>query len=284
MSTSEKWDLVIKPKNDLLSLNIKEVWKYKDLLFLFVRRDFVAEYKQTILGPIWYLIQPIFTALTYFFILNKMGGIPTDGLPPMLFYLSGLTIWTYFSTSLTKTSNTFLSNTNIFGKVYFPRLVVPISVIISNLIKLALQFLILVFFMFYFHFKSDFFSFHFTFEMLLLPLPIILMAGLSLAMGLIVSSLTTKYRDLKYALNFGVQLLMYVSAVIISINNVPEKFRFILKWNPVANVVELFRSILLGKNPIDWLGVLYAFSFLIILLFVGIIIFNKTEKSFMDTV
>jgi len=278
------WDIVIEAKNNPLALNLKEVWRYKDLLLLFVRRDFVAEYKQTILGPIWYLIQPIFTALTYFFILNKMGGIPTDGLPPMLFYMSGLTVWNYFSTNLTTTSDTFLANAQIFGKVYFSRLIVPLSVITSNLIKLALQFGLLIFFITYFHFENNSFTFHWHWQLILLPIPILLMAGLSLGLGLIISSLTTKYRDLKFALTFGIQLLMYGSAVIISLNNTPENFKSILKWNPIANVVELFRATLLDNHPIEWVGVIYSTAFLVVMLLVGIVIFNKTEKNFMDTV
>tara|TARA_B110000285_G_C15062542_1_gene583191 strand:- start:544 stop:1398 length:855 start_codon:yes stop_codon:yes gene_type:complete len=284
VTEEQEWDIVIEPKSSLFALNLKEVWKYKDLLLLFVRRDFVAEYKQTILGPLWYLIQPVFTAFTYLFILNKMGGIPTDGMPPMLFYLSGLTVWGYFSSSLTKVSDTFIANSNIFGKVYFPRLIVPLSIITSNLIKLGLQFALLLFFMAYFHFTNDDFTFTFRVELLLLPLPILLMAGLSLGMGLLISSMTTKYRDLKFALTFGVQLLMYGSAVIISLNTVSEEFRNILKWNPIANVVELFRAVLLGNHPIEWFGVIYSAVFLVVLLIIGTIIFNKTEKTFMDTV
>jgi lipopolysaccharide transport system permease protein len=284
MEKKEAWDIIIEPKNNLLKLNLKEVWRYKDLLLLFVRRDFVAEYKQTILGPIWYLIQPIFTALTYFFILNKMGGIPTDELPPMLFYMSGLTLWNYFSSSLTKTSETFLANAPIFGKVYFPRLIVPLAVITSNLIKLALQFGLLIFFIAYFHFQNNNFSFTWHWQLIFLPIPIILMAGLSLSLGLIISALTTKYRDLKFALTFGVQLLMYGSAVIISLNNTPEKFKSILQWNPIANVIEMFRAGLLGNRPIEWMGVIYSTVFLIIILLIGIVIFNRTEKTFMDTV
>jgi lipopolysaccharide transport system permease protein len=284
LKEDKDWDIVIEPKKGLFVLNLREVWRYKDLLLLFVRRDFVAEYKQTILGPIWYLIQPIFTAFTYFFILNKMGGIPTDGLPPILFYLSGLTVWTYFSSSLTKTSETFLANANIFGKVYFPRLIVPFSVVTSNLIKLGLQFGLFIFFICYFHLEDNGYSYQFTWKILLLPLPILLMAGLALALGLIISSLTTKYRDLKFALTFGVQLLMYGSSVIISINSVPENFKDILKWNPIACVVELFRAIMLGNNPIYWLSVFYVVVTLGALMLIGIIIFNRTEKSFMDTV
>jgi lipopolysaccharide transport system permease protein len=202
----------------------------------------------------------------------------------MLFYMSGLTLWNYFSSSLTKTSETFLANAPIFGKVYFPRLIVPLAVITSNLIKLALQFGLLIFFIAYFHFQNNNFSFTWHWQLIFLPIPIILMAGLSLSLGLIISALTTKYRDLKFALTFGVQLLMYGSAVIISLNNTPEKFKSILQWNPIANVIEMFRAGLLGNRPIEWMGVIYSTVFLIIILLIGIVIFNRTEKTFMDTV
>jgi len=279
----EKWDVDIKPQNKLLDLNLKDVWTYKDLLFLFVKRDFIAEYKQTILGPIWYLIEPIVTALTYFIILHKMGGMPTDGLPPLLFYLSGLTIWNYFSTSLIKTSDTFIANSNIFGKVYFPRLIVPLSIIISNLIKFGLQFGLLIFFVFYFTITGEF-NFEWGWRLFLLPIPIFLMAGMSLGFGLLISSLTTKYRDLKFAMAFGIRLFMYASSVILSINTMPQYFYNIFKWNPIAGIVELFRAILLGVNSIDVFSIIYSVVFLIILVFVGVVVFGKTEKNFMDTV
>lgn len=280
----QKWDDEIKPQNGLLSLRLKEVWKYRDLLVLFVRRDFVAEYKQTILGPLWYIIQPIFTAYTYYLVLHRMGNMETDGIPPFLFYIAGLTIWTYFAGCLTKTSDTFIANANIFGKVYFPRLIVPLSIIVSNLIKFGLQFILFLAFLGYFSYVDNGFAFEFRWQLLLLPLPIILIAGLSFAMGILISSLTTKYRDLKFALTFGVQLLMFASAVIISFNSVSEEFRAVLRWNPIANVVELFKSIMIGHSPIDWNGVLYSSVVLFVLLFLGIVIFNKTEKTFMDTV
>ena len=285
MATEEdNWDTIIESSQNLLSLNLKEVWKYRDLLLLFVRRDFVAEYKQTILGPIWYLIQPIFTAYTYYLILNRMGKMSTDNIPPMLFYISGLTIWEYFASCLTKTSDTFIANANIFGKVYFPRLIVPLSIVTSNLIKFILQFTLLLGFIAYFHFFGSSYSFVLRWELLLLPLPIILTAGISFSMGLIISSITTKYRDLKFALTFGVQLLMYGSAVIISLNSIPETFQNILKWNPVANIIEFFKAIVIGHTAIEWFDVFYSSIFIIILLMVGILIFNKTEKNFMDTV
>ena len=284
MEKSDEWDIVIEPKNSILALNLKEVWRYKDLLFMFVRRDFVAEYKQTILGPLWYLIQPVFMAYTYYLVLNRMGNMGTDGMPPFLFYIAGLTIWTYFSSCLTKTSDTFIANAQIFGKVYFPRLIVPLSIVISNLIKFALQFLLFACFIAYFSWADNGFVFELRWQLLLLPIPIILIAGLAFAMGILITSLTTKYRDLKFALTFGVQLLMYGSAVIISFNSVSEKFANMLRWNPIANVVELFKIIMIGHAPIDWFYIYYSTGFMVVLLVVGIVIFNKTEKNFMDTV
>lgn len=283
-SEKQFWDYEIKPQNHLLALKLKEVWKYRDLLALFVRRDFVAEYKQTILGPLWYIIQPIFTAYTYYFFLHKMGNMKTDGMPPFLFYIAGLTIWAYFASCLTKTSETFIANANIFGKVYFPRLIVPLSIVVSNLIKFGLQFILLLVFLAYFSYLDNGFTFSFRWELIFIPIPIILIAGLSFSMGILISSLTSKYRDLKFALNFGVQLLMFASAVVISFNSVSEDFRTVLKWNPIANVVELFKTIMIGHSPIDWNGVIYSAGFLLLLLLLGIIIFNKTEKNFMDTV
>jgi len=212
-----------------------------------------------------------------------MGGMPTDGLPPLLFYLSGLTIWNYFSTSLIKTSDTFIANSNIFGKVYFPRLIVPLSIIISNLIKFGLQFGLLIFFVFYFTITGEF-NFEWGWRLFLLPIPIFLMAGMSLGFGLLISSLTTKYRDLKFAMAFGIRLFMYASSVILSINTMPQYFYNIFKWNPIAGIVELFRAILLGVNSIDVFSIIYSVVFLIILVFVGVVVFGKTEKNFMDTV
>ncbi len=281
---NDTWDIVITPKTNLLAIDWKELWRYRDLLQMFVRRDFVAEYKQTILGPLWFLIQPVFTAYTYFLVLNRMGNMPTDGLPPFLFYIAGLTIWNYFATCLTATSDTFIANTHIFGKVYFPRMIVPLSIVVSNLIKFGIQFLLLVFFIIYFSMFNNTFQFHWHASILLLPLPVMLIGGFALSSGMLISALTTKYRDLRFLLAFGVQLLMYASAVIISPNSVPEKYAEILKYNPIANIVELFKTTVLHHQPIDWSGVLYSTVFLIVFLLLSIIIFNKTEKTFMDTV
>ncbi|HCQ30550.1 MAG TPA: ABC transporter permease [Flavobacteriales bacterium] len=282
--SSESWDIVITPKTSLLSIDWKEIWRYRDLLQMFVRRDFVAQYKQTILGPLWFLIQPVFTAYTYFLVLNRMGNMPTDGLPPFLFYIAGLTIWNYFATCLTATSDTFISNAHIFGKVYFPRIIVPLSIVVSNLIKFGIQFLLLIFFIIYFDWKSPDFDFHWHVNILLFPIPVLLIGGFALSSGMLVSAMTTKYRDLRFLLAFGVQLLMYASAVIISPNSVPEKYATILKFNPIANIVEFFKATILNHQSIDWPAVIYSTAFLIVFLLISIIIFNKTEKTFMDTV
>ena len=284
MSSEAEWDYIIQSKSKLLDLRLKEVWRYKDLMLLFVRRDFVAEYKQTILGPIWYLMQPIFTAVTYFLILNKAGGLPTDGLPPMLFYLSGLTIWSYFAASLAKTSDTFLANANVFGKVYFPRLIVPCSIAISALVKLALQFTLIVFFIAYFHFMSTDFDFLISYEILFLPIPIILMAINALGLGLMISAVTRKYRDLKFALSFGVQLMMYASAVIISFDAIPIEYQQLLRWNPLANIVEMFRAVLFEPFHINWIWVGYSAIVGIIIFFLGVVVFKNAERDFIDTV
>jgi len=284
MSKKEQWDLVIKPTKHIFSVDFGEIWRYRDLIRMFVKRDFVSEYKQTILGPIWYLIQPIFISLTYFVILNRMGNMKTDEVPALLFYISGITIWTYFATCLTKTADTFISNARLFGKVYFPRIIVPLSTVLSNLIKFGLQFMLLLLFIGYFHFNNDNFTFQWRWELLLLPLPIILMAGLSLGLGILITSMTTKYRDLKFALTFGVQLLMFGSAVVTSFKKVDPQYAYILKWNPIANVVELFKIIMINHSPMDWFHVYYSLGCMILILTIGILIFNQTEKDFMDTV
>ena len=278
----------ISSNTSLFDLNLKEVIKYWDLCMLFVRRDFVSQYKQTILGPLWFFIQPIFTAYTFVLVLSNMGGLGTDGLPPLLFYIAGLTFWGYFRDCFTKTANTFSTNAGIFGKVYFPRVISPLSVIISQLIKLGIQFLLLVVFILYFHFSDDYaYAFHFQIELLMLPVLIIIMALLSLSFGMLISSLTTKYRDLQQLMGFGVQLLMYVSAVIISTSeaklNMP-KFAVIIEYNPIAQLIEAFKVSVLGVGEINWNGIAFSAIFTIVLFFISLVLFNKTEKNFMDTV
>jgi lipopolysaccharide transport system permease protein len=279
----ENWDIVIEPENSLISLNLKEVWKYRDLLLLFVRRDFVAQYKQTILGPAWFVIQPIITTLMFTVIFGKVANLSTDGLPQVLFYMSGVVMWSYFAECLTKTSETFSANANIFGKVYFPRLVVPLSIVISSLLKLGVQLMLLAFVFAYFAVNGMKISINSYF--LLLPLLILLMAGLGLGLGVLISSLTTKYRDLRFLMQFGVQLAMYASPVVYPLSLVEgSKFELLIKVNPMTAIIEFFRYGLLGNGTADLNLLLYCTVFTIILLLTGIIVFNKMERSFMDTV
>jgi len=278
----EKWDLVIQPKESLLKLNYKEVWRYRDLLWMLVKRDFVTYYKQTILGPLWFLIQPILTTLIITIIFGKMAKLDTNGQPKYLFYLAGVTLWNYFADCLNKTSNTFKDNQNIFGKVYFPRIVVPFSLIISNLVKFSIQFGIFIcFLLYYIIFIGDLsISLNYIF---ITPLLIVIMAGLSLGLGMIITSLTTKYRDLHFLIQFSVQLLMYGSSVIFPVASVDAKYQLFLRLNPIVPIIESFKAVYLG-GVIDWSGLLYSSIITIMLFITGTIIFNKTEKSFMDTI
>jgi lipopolysaccharide transport system permease protein len=278
-----KWDIVIEPRSRLLQLNLKEVWRYKDLMLSFVRRDFVAQFKQTILGPVWHIIQPVLTTLMFLLIFSRIARISTDGIKPTLFYMSGITIWNYFSTCLTSTANTFVSNANIFGKVYFPRLVLPLSVVISNIIRFGIQFLLLLAMIIYYHFNG--YPIHFTAYWLVIPFLLVLMAGIGLGLGIIISSLTTKYRDFAVLLTFIVQLGMYVTPIVYPLSYIESsKYRNIIQLNPVSPVVETFRYALFGKGTFDLMSIGYSVLFMIIVLFVGILFFNKVEKSFMDTV
>ncbi len=274
---SEEWDLVIEPKSKWYDLRLGEILRYKDLLFLFVRRDFVSLYKQTILGPLWFFIQPIITSITFAVIFGNLAKISTDGLPQILFYMCGVTLWTYFSDTLTKTSDTFTANANIFGKVYFPRMIVPLSVVVSNLIKLGVQFSLFILVWLYYLMSSN--SIHPNSALLLVPFLIILMGFLGLSFGIIISSLTTKYRDLKFLVVFGVQLLMYASPIVYPLSIVPDKYRWIILANPVTSIIETFKYAFLGVGEFNWLHLGYSFGFT-----VGLIIFHRVEKSFMDTV
>ncbi len=280
----ENWDIVIEPSRSLFSLNLKEVWRYKDLLVMFVRRDFVAQYKQTILGPAWFIIQPIITTLMFTVIFGRVANLSTDGIPQVLFYMSGVVMWSYFAECLTKTSETFSANANIFGKVYFPRLVVPLSIVISSLLKLGVQLILLAFVYTYFVVFKDMEVFINSY-FLLLPLLILLMAALGLGFGILISSLTTKYRDLRFLMQFGVQLAMYASPVVYPLSLVEgSKFEWLIKANPMTAIIEFFRYGLLGNGVADLNLLLYCSVSTIVLLLIGIVTFNKVEKSFMDTV
>ena len=280
---NEKWDLVISSNNKLLSLNLKEVWKYRDLLILFVKRDFVAQYKQTILGPFWHFISPIFTTLTYTFIFGNVAKLSTDGTPQLVFYMSGITIWNYFSGTLTSTGSTFLSNAGIFGKVYFPRMVSPLSTVLSNTIKFGIQFLMLMGFVLYFNIKGQLDGFEWI-HLFYLPVIVLLSGLLGLGFGTILSSVTTKYRDLNVLVGFGMNLLMYATPVIYPLSSVPLKYREWLELNPVTPLVEFFRYVFTGTGTFTMGSIGYSAVVTIGILIIGMIIFNRVEKTFMDTV
>jgi len=281
LSESE-WTLEIKPVSGWFNFHLKDVWRYRDLLFMFVRRDFVSVYKQTILGPFWFFLQPILTAVTFNIVFGKIAKIPTDGIPPFLFYMSGLVCWGYFADCLTRTSSTFITNANIFGKVYFPRLVSPLSNIISLLMKFGIQMLLFICFLIYYKIQGD--NVNPNIYILLIPYLILLMAGLGLGFGIIVSSLTTKYRDLTFLISFGVQLLMYATPVIYPLSELPEKYRWIVLANPMTAIVDTFRYAFLGAGVFNLSNLIYSSIFMVVILSIGIVIFNRVEKTFMDTV
>ncbi|QNA44978.1 ABC transporter permease [Lacibacter sediminis] len=282
--TAEQWDLEIKPKASLLDLNLKEVWRYRDLMMLFVRRDFVAQYKQTILGPIWHIIQPVLTTIMFLLVFGKIANIPTDGIEPILFYMSGITIWNYFSTCLTATSNTFVANAHIFGKVYFPRLVLPLSIVMSNIIKLGIQFGILFLGMIWFALFRDI-PIYFGMNWLLIPVLVIIMAGIGLGLGIIISSLTTKYRDFTVLIGFAVQLLMYATPVAYPLSFLKDKsFAPIIEWNPLSPIVEGFRYALFHTGNFNFMSLGYSVIFMFVVLVIGAVYFSKVERTFMDTV
>lgn len=285
MNTENKeWDLVIKPKNKWNDIDLKAIWRYRDLLMLLVRRDFVAVYKQTILGPLWFFIQPIITSLTFTLIFGRIAKISTDSIPPILFYMAGITLWTYFSDCLTKTSTTFTANASVFGKVYFPRLIMPLSILVSNLIKLGIQ--LAIFLVIWTYFLVTGTQVHPHWEMLwLLPVLIVMMAGLGLGFGILISSLTTKYRDLTFLVGFGVQLLMYASSVIIPVSSISNpKIKMLMLLNPLTSIIEMFKYIFLGSGYFDVMWIFYGLGFMFVSLVMSVLIFNKVEKSFMDTV
>jgi len=277
------WDLVIKPHHNLFDLNLREIWRYRDLVWLFVRRDFAAQYKQTILGPVWHVIQPLLTTLIFLFLFGTVARIGTDGIEPILFYMSGITIWNYFSACLTTTSNTFISNANIFGKVYFPRLVLPVSVVISNIIRFGIQFGLLLVFMIVYAFKGVHISINFYW--IFIPVLVVIMAGIGLGLGIIISSLTTKYRDMSLLLTFAIQLAMYITPVAYPLSFLKGKsYQWIVTINPLTSIVEAFRFCLFGKGTVTMQGMIYSISFMIASLVLGALLFNKVEKDFMDTV
>jgi lipopolysaccharide transport system permease protein len=279
----KEWDLTIEPQNSLFKLNLKDVWRYRDLLGLLVKRDFTSFYKQTILGPLWFFIQPLFTTITFVFVFGNLAGLSTDGLPQPLFYMTGIVMWNYFSECLTKTSTVFKDNANIFGKVYFPRLIMPLSVVTSNLVKLGVQFVMLILLFAYFILTQNYTP-QLSYFSLLIPIYLILMAAFGLGLGMIISALTTKYRDLSFLVTFGVQLFMYATPVIYPLSAAPEKYKYLISLNPMTPIIEGVRFALLGKGDFSFSALLYTTVVTILILLVGTITFNKVEKSFVDTV
>ena len=280
--SDEEWTLIIKPQKGLLDLHLEDLWRYRDLILLFVRRDFVAQFKQTILGPAWFVIQPLITTIMFTIIFGNIAQLSTDGLPKLLFYLSGNIVWTYFSQCLGATSNTFTGNAHLFGKVYFPRLAAPISVVISSVMKFTLQFVFFLCFLAYYLLMGTDIQVNWT--IFLLPVLVAIMACMSLGLGIIFSSMTTKYRDLSFLLNFGIQLAMYATPVIYPLSSIPEKWKSLIWFNPMTPIIETFRHGFLGTGSFSWGHLSYSIGFTGVVLFIGIVIFNRVEQTFMDTV
>ena len=278
----ENWSLIIRPQRAWWDLRLGELWRYRDLVWLFVWRDFVAYYKQTILGPLWYLIQPILTTLVFTVIFGNIAQLSTDGLPPFLFYLAGNTVWGYFAACVQNTANTFTGNASIFGKVYFPRLAIPISVVLSNIISFLIRLLVFLVFLGYYLLVGA--KVTPNWWMLSLPLLVFLMAGMGLGIGIIVSSLTTKYRDLQQLVGFGVQLVMYAAPVIYPISSIQKEWQWLILANPMTPVIELFRYAFLGVSSLSYIYILYSLAFTVAIIIVGLLVFNRVESTFMDTV
>ena len=279
---ADDWTLVIKPKKRWLDIDLKGLWRYRDLWYMYVRRDIVTYYKQTILGPLWFVIQPILTTLMYMFVFGGLAGISTDGAPQPLFYLSGIMLWNYFSDSFNASSNVFSSNASVFGKVYFPRLVVPLAGLSSNLVKLLIQ--LVLFILVYAGYAIAGYPVQLNATLLLFPFYIILLAFHALSWGLIVSSLTSKYRDMKFLIAFGLQLFMYATPIIYPLSAAGEKFRWALELNPLTPIFEAFKYGCLGCGSFSWGGLLYSTVFMLVMLFISVIVFTRVERNFMDTV
>ena len=279
---AKEWDLVIEPQSSLFELHLKDVWRYRDLLWLLVKRDFVSFYKQTILGPLWFFIQPLFTTIIFTFVFGNLAGLSTDGLPQPLFYMAGITAWNYFADCLTKTSTVFRDNAQIFGKVYFPRLIMPLSIVVSNLVRFGVQMLLFFMMLGYYAFSGA--AFHSNSFVLLFPILVLLMALLGLGLGLIITALTTKYRDLAFLITFGVQLMMYATTVIYPLSAAPANYKWLVELNPMTGIIEAFRYGFLGQGVLTWQSLGYSVIVTLVSLVLGVIIFNKTEKTFVDTV
>lgn len=283
VSATEQWDLIIRPKTGWFDLHLADLWRYRDLTAMFVWRDFVAQYKQTILGPLWHILQPLFTTLIFTVVFGKIAKLPTDEVPPLLFYMAGVTCWSYFADCVSRTSATFISNAALFGKVYFPRLSVPLSQVISGMIKFAIQLALFLAFLLFYWIQGA--AVQPTAAISLVPLLVLLMAGLSLGVGIIVSALTTRYRDLQQLVIFGVQLMMYATPVVYPLSMIGGGgFRWLILANPMTPIIETFRYAFLGSGTLDGVYLCYSAGFTVAVLFIGVVLFNHVERTFMDTV
>lgn len=281
----DDWDIVIKPKEKGIHLHLKEVWRYKDLLYLYVKRDFISTYKQTILGPLWFFIQPIFSTLIFTLVFGGIAQISTDGLPPMLFYMAGVLCWNYFTDCLGRSSGTFMGNAGVFSKVYFPRLVVPIAGLVSAVLKMFIQ--LLLFFSIYIYFLFQGSPIGVNSSVLLFPLLVTMMAGIGFGIGIIISSVTIKYRDLNILFSFAIGLMMYITPVIYPLSAIPEKYgalKWVIQLNPLSSIFEAFRFGMLGTGNLSWGGLLYSSIFTVVVVLIGIVTFNKVERRFVDIV
>jgi lipopolysaccharide transport system permease protein len=282
---TQEWLYEIKPKGKLIDLNLKEIWNYRDLMILFVKRDIVTVYKQTILGPLWFIIQPLFTSVVFTLIFNEVAGIDNGAIPNFLFNLTGLTLWSYFKESLNATSNSFKSNAGIFGKVYFPRFISPASKVLSGLLKYSVQLLILVvFYVYYAYHGMEVRPSYYLPLLLVVILNVILLA---MGIGMILSAFTTKYRDLSLLVGFGLNLLMYLSAVMYSMDAARDKLKdyyWAVEWNPIAHIIESYRSLWFDSLEMYWHGIYIGLALGVVVFFIGLIFFNRTEKTFIDTV
>lgn len=281
MDSSSKISTITSSRN-LFNLNLNEIWYYRDLFILFIKRDITVTYKQTILGPLWFFIQPLLTTLMFLLVFWRIAGIPTDGVPPILFYMGGIIIWNYFSDCLRLTSDTFVKNASLFGKIYFPRIITPLSVISSNLVKFGIQFLLFIGIFFYYYFSDARIQPNIT--LFLFPFYIIILAIMALGFGLIISAMTTKYRDLTFLVQFGIQLWMYITPVIYPVSQIPEKYKWVIMGNPVSSIVESFKYGFTGSGNFNLIGILYSGIFSIVLFSVSVAVFNRTERTFMDSV
>ena len=276
------WTLIIKPKRGWFEIDLKEIWRYRGLYLIYIHRTFITVYKQTILGPLWFLIRPIFTMLMYTFVFGQLAGISTDGVPQPLFYLSGIMLWSYFSDSFLNTTSVFLDNTHLFGKVYFPRLIIPLANLTSNLLKMGISLLLFTFLYAWFYWKGA--PLHINWSLLLFPFLIVLLAFHALSWGLIISSMTSKYRDFKIFLEFGLQLFMYATPVVYPLSAMPEKYRPLIELNPLTPVFEAFKYSCMGCGSLNWIGLLYSTLFMCVVLIGSILVFNRVERNFMDTI